>query len=178
MLHSISIVTPQLIRNRHAQPKALVSALWFCVSLSGCASLFHHPSPDEISIIQLRSLLNGAFAARDTAPLRRIYEPEYRRSTMAAILMSSADSSIRLWGDNFGRDPHLRVTWNPGRIGFRMDRGIAVETGTRYETQCRGGRLEHWTGPYLAQWQKSGRWELVHEAEGASRLVRDKAGSC
>jgi hypothetical protein len=98
---------------------------------------------------------------------------------MAAILLSSADSNIRVWGDNFRIDPHLRVTWNPERIGFRMDREVAVETGTRYQTECRDGRLEHWTGPYLAQWQKFGkRWELVHEAEGGSRVVRDKPGSC
>jgi len=154
-------------------------ALSLCVSLGGCASLFHRPSHDEISIIELRHLMNGAFAARDTAPLRQIYGPEYKRTSMAAILMSSADSSIVVWSDNFRIDPHLIVTWDPQRIGFRMDRGIGVEIGTRYQTDCREGRLRHWSGPYFAQWQKLGtRWRLINEAEGAFRVVRDKPGSC
>ena len=154
-------------------------ALSFCVSLSGCASLFHRPSHDEISINELRSLMSSAFAARDTAPLRQIYGLDYRRTTMAAILLSGADSNIVVWSDNFRIDPHLRVIWEPRRIGFRTDRSIGVETGIRYQTDCREGRLRHWSGPYFAQWQKLGtRWHLINEAEGAFRVVSDKPGSC
>jgi hypothetical protein len=167
-----------MIARRSVKPPWAVVVI--CVSLGSCTTLSHHPSQDEAAILELRSLINTAFAAQDTAPLRFIYDADYSRSTASVILKLSADSNIRLWGDNFRRDPSLRVKWTPQQMGFYAAyASIGVETGTEKGTRCHDGRLEHWSGRYLAQWRKVGaHWRLLHEAEGTDRIKVDTLGGC
>jgi ketosteroid isomerase-like protein len=133
---------------------------------------------DIETIKGLRRDYNAAMAARDMAPVMRLFDPDYHMIRGASgVAVAGAESIGAALRDDAAKDP--------GFVGYeRITTQVHIGSGGRRAAE-QGRWVGRWTEPdgrmeltgvYLAMWVKTdGRWTVKSEAFVALKCVGSAA---